>query len=87
MTASNYCYDISIIPPYLFKNALPCPMRFRKYGDNTNELLNVGEGRPIYATSMSTISLELMLPGYVSSVFYFNRKDEVIYNLKIENSA
>lgn len=74
---AEWAYDISIIPPYSFKNALPCSVRFRRHGDYRNELLNVGEYREIYASCNLPVSLELILPGYVSAIFQF-AKDKVI---------
>jgi len=75
--STEHSFDISIVPPYSFRNALPCPVRFRRHGDSKNELLNVGEHKEIYASCNRSIFLELILPGYVSSIFQFNSKDNV----------
>jgi len=53
-------------------------MRFRRHGDPLSEALGIGEEQTIYASSERPIILELMLPGYVSTVFRYSQQERVM---------
>ena len=81
-TCTVMLFNIIIIPPYSFINSLPSAIRFRKCGDNNttySELLDIGEERAIYSNPDTPIAFELMVPGYVNTVFRYSQKDIVIY--------
>ncbi len=72
-TSSEFAYDIAIVPPYSFYNALPCGVCFHTLDSNANVVLPVGHEEPIYeASSEATVSLAIKLQRFGESTFTFD---------------
>ena len=72
-TSTEFAYDIALVPPFSFRNALPCGISFRRQGDSANVLVQVGKEEPIYgASSELPVTLELRLPTFGRSIFVFD---------------
>ncbi len=72
-TSTDFACDLAVVPPFSFRNALPCGICFRRQGDSANVLVQVGRQEPIYgASSESRVSLEIKLQQFGRSVFVFD---------------
>ena len=65
-------FDVALIAPFSFKNALPCGVRFRKANDAMQNLLSPGNEVTVFdISSEAPTSFEISIPNFASSIFKF----------------